>query len=126
MKFYDREIEIAALREIREKSRRNARFTVVTGRRRVGKTQLIKRAFESKWDKPPWSDTLKPIVVRCWFGSGGRLVNSRIIQSSGDRHADAKIAMAAKLVRAVPGLTADFIDKYKGEGIDVRFTVTPK
>jgi len=29
-------------------------------------------------------------------------------------------------VRAVPGLTAGFIDKYKGEGIDVRFTVTPK
>lgn len=48
MKFYDREIEIAALREIREKSRRNARFTVVTGRRRVGKTQLIKRAFEDE------------------------------------------------------------------------------
>ena len=87
---------------------------------------LIKRAFESKWDKPPWSDTLKPIVVRCWFGSGGRLVNYRIIQSSGDRHADATISTAAKLVRAVPGLTADFIDKYKGEGIDVRFTVTPK
>jgi len=87
---------------------------------------LIKRAFESKWDKPPWSDTLKPIVVRCWFGSGGRLVNYRLIQSSGDGSADATISTAAKLVRAVPGLTAGFIDKYKGEGIDVRFTVTPK
>ena len=48
MRFYDREMEIGLLREIREKSRRSARFTVVTGRRRVGKTQLIKRALEDE------------------------------------------------------------------------------
>ena len=48
MRFYDREFEIGVLREIREKSRKNARFTVVTGRRRVGKTQLIKRAMEDE------------------------------------------------------------------------------
>ena len=32
----------------RRKSRSSARFTVVTGRRRVGKTQLIKRAMEDE------------------------------------------------------------------------------
>ena len=48
MKFFDRENEIRILRDIREKSRRNAQFTVVTGRRRVGKTQLIKRAMEDE------------------------------------------------------------------------------
>ena len=48
MKFFDREEEIEILRGIREKSRRNAQFTVVTGRRRVGKTQLIKRAMEDE------------------------------------------------------------------------------
>jgi hypothetical protein len=48
VRFYDREAEIALLREIREKSRSNARFTVVTGRRRVGKTQLIKHALEDE------------------------------------------------------------------------------
>ena len=48
MKFFDRENEIRILREIREKSRRNAQFVVVTGRRRVGKTQLIKRAMEDE------------------------------------------------------------------------------
>ena len=45
MKFFDRKSEIAALREIRAKSEVNAQFTVVTGRRRVGKTQLIKAAM---------------------------------------------------------------------------------
>lgn len=48
MKFFDRNDEIAVLREIREKSHSSARFTVVTGRRRVGKTQLVKRALEDE------------------------------------------------------------------------------
>jgi len=48
MKFFDREAEIARLREIREKAEKVARFTVITGRRRVGKTQLIKRALEDR------------------------------------------------------------------------------
>jgi len=45
MKFFDREDKIAALREIRERSLAEAQFTVVTGRRRIGKTELVKRAF---------------------------------------------------------------------------------
>ncbi len=48
MRFFDREEEIGILRDIRRKSRSSARFTVVTGRRRVGKTQLIKRAMEDE------------------------------------------------------------------------------
>lgn len=48
MKFFDRNCEIEQLREIRERSIVSPRFTVVTGRRRVGKTQLIKRAFEDR------------------------------------------------------------------------------
>lgn len=38
MKFYGREKEIAELRREREISHKTARFTVITGRRRVGKT----------------------------------------------------------------------------------------
>ena len=45
MKFFDREKEVAYLRDIRQKSQENARFTVITGRRRVGKTQLIQSAM---------------------------------------------------------------------------------
>jgi len=48
MKFFDREDEMARLREIRTKAAEAARFTVVTGRRRVGKTQLVKRALEDR------------------------------------------------------------------------------
>ena len=41
MRFFDRERELADLKEIRERSREVAQFTVVTGRRRVGKTSLV-------------------------------------------------------------------------------------
>ncbi|MBQ7189043.1 MAG: ATP-binding protein [Kiritimatiellae bacterium] len=45
MKFYGREAELAELARIRKLSMESSRFTVVTGRRRVGKTELIEKAF---------------------------------------------------------------------------------
>ena len=45
MKFYDREREIAKLRKIRERARSRACWTIITGRRRVGKTLLVINAF---------------------------------------------------------------------------------
>lgn len=46
MKFYDREQEIAFLRDTRVRAENVARFTVVTGRRRIGKTTLIREAYK--------------------------------------------------------------------------------
>ena len=46
MKFYDREQEVRSLREIERRSHEVAQFTVVTGRRRVGKSSLILKACE--------------------------------------------------------------------------------
>ena len=52
MKFYNRENEIAELKRICNLSyTQNSRMTVVTGRRRIGKTSLIKKAFEDS-DEP--------------------------------------------------------------------------
>ena len=49
MKFYNREHEIAKLREVRELSYNDhSRLTVVTGRRRIGKTSLISKAFDDE------------------------------------------------------------------------------
>ena len=45
MKFYNRQKELSVLRRIQADSLESARFTVVTGRRRVGKTELLKKAF---------------------------------------------------------------------------------
>lgn len=46
MKFYDRVAELEVLREIEKQSHKNATFTVLMGRRRVGKTSLIMRAMQ--------------------------------------------------------------------------------
>ena len=48
MRFFDRTEEIASLKEILELSRSNAQFTVVTGRRRIGKTSLVWKAYEKE------------------------------------------------------------------------------
>ena len=43
MKFYDRESEQQLLREVLAQSKREARMTVIMGRRRIGKTELSQR-----------------------------------------------------------------------------------
>ena len=50
MEFFGRENEIAALRRIRDASHEWAKFTVLTGRRRVGKTELVKQALNDGAD----------------------------------------------------------------------------
>ena len=48
MKFYNREKELEILQRNEEQSKQNAVFTVMTGRRRVGKTSLILRSLQGK------------------------------------------------------------------------------
>jgi len=48
MRFYDREQEIAFLRDTRKQAEKVARFTVLTGRRRIGKTTLIREAYKDE------------------------------------------------------------------------------
>lgn len=48
MRLFGRTKEIASLREFRGMSKQNAQFTVVTGRRRIGKTFLVWKAYEDE------------------------------------------------------------------------------
>lgn len=50
MKFFGRENEIKELQDIRNLSKQNAKFTIVTGRRRSGKTSLLLKAYEEVKD----------------------------------------------------------------------------
>ena len=86
---------------------------------------LIKEAFERKWDVPPWTDTLKPMTIRVWFGGGGRIVAHKIEKSSGDIRADQSLKAAAERVGAIPALAPEFIEKYRKSGVPVQFTVKP-
>lgn len=48
MTFFDRTEELAELSDIRLASKDNAQFTVLTGRRRIGKTSLVRKAYENE------------------------------------------------------------------------------
>ena len=48
MEFFDRTHEIKRLQQIRELSEKSAQLTVVTGRRRIGKTSMIIKALEGE------------------------------------------------------------------------------
>ena len=48
MRFFDRTSEIESLREISRMAKDNAQFTVITGRRRIGKTSLVWKAYEDE------------------------------------------------------------------------------
>ena len=66
MKFFGREVELKELRKVREFSLEKSRFTVLTGRRRVGKTELSREAFDD--GKTPYVNlpiTRQPEVTLC-------------------------------------------------------------
>ena len=66
MRFFGREIELRELRKARELSFERSRFTVLTGRRRVGKTELSREAFDD--GKTPYLNlpiTRQPEVTLC-------------------------------------------------------------
>ena len=48
MKFYDRKKEIVFLQNTLKKSQKSAQFTILTGRRRIGKTSLVLKAYEKE------------------------------------------------------------------------------
>ncbi|MBP5285017.1 MAG: hypothetical protein ILO34_02770, partial [Kiritimatiellae bacterium] len=88
---------------------------------------LIQKAFYDKWDqvgRPAWTADLKAMVLRVKFGPGGRVAGYSLAVSSGDKKADNTVLKAANLVKAIGGLSDEFIARNK-DGVDVRFKVTP-
>lgn len=85
---------------------------------------LIRAAFYAKWNRPPWTDTLKEMHLKVKFGDGGRVLGYQLVQRSGDSKADATVLQAASLVSSVPGLSLDFLAK--NPTVTIRFKVTPQ
>ncbi|MCF6266552.1 MAG: ATP-binding protein [Desulfuromusa sp.] len=46
MKFYNRKKELELLRRIEKTSQVSSKMTVIVGRRRIGKTKLVQKAFD--------------------------------------------------------------------------------
>ena len=68
MRFYDREEQLETLREMRELSYNGySRLTVVTGRRRIGKTTLIKEAYLDEKKKKKISFIIKIFEIKIFI-----------------------------------------------------------
>lgn len=48
MRFYNREKELKKLKEIEKSSKLTSKMTIIVGRRRIGKTKLIQKAYSEK------------------------------------------------------------------------------
>ena len=61
MNFFGREKELEILRREEELSASSARFTIVMGRRRIGKTSLIRRNFQGRQCFIYWRKTRRKL-----------------------------------------------------------------
>lgn len=85
---------------------------------------LIQAAYYAKWDRPPWTDTLREMHLSVQLGSGGRILGYKLVQSSGDPKADATVLQAASSVRSIAGLSPEFVRR--NATVLIRFKVTPQ
>ena len=111
MDFFDRQEEIATLRRIREASHAHAKFTVVTGRRRVGKTNLIDYALK---DEPfiylyVGRKTEKDLCVE-FQGEIERVLNLPMIGEASKFEPLFKAVVEASTIRPVTLLIDEFQD----------------
>ncbi|MBP5569375.1 MAG: ATP-binding protein [Treponema sp.] len=87
-KFYDRIDELEALSQIEKQSEKSACFTVLTGRRRIGKTELLKHFIKDKKNVylfttrsaekslcEQWQNTLEESIGLKIFGKAESLSN---------------------------------------------------
>ena len=85
---------------------------------------LIQAAYLAKWERPPWTASLKEAQLKVKFLPGGRVASWTLSKSSGDAAADKTVRRAAAMVSEVRGLSDSFI-KSNCDGVIVRFKVTP-
>ena len=85
---------------------------------------LIREAFYAKWDRPPWTDSLREMHLEVQFDMNGRVRGYRLTKGSGDAKADATVRQAASLVHTVHGLSTDFLRQ--NQSVTIRFKVTPQ
>jgi AAA+ ATPase superfamily predicted ATPase len=74
MKFYNRKNELKKLHQIKTLSQTSSKMSVIVGRRRIGKTSLIKHAyrqraylFVSKNNKTLLCEEIKEIITFYFF-----------------------------------------------------------
>ena len=85
---------------------------------------LIRMAIEDKWNQlAPKIGNNGTVLLSVKFNSSGGLVNVRLAKSCGDKISDEAALSVARRVIAIPGLSPEFISKYRRESLTLRYDV---
>ena len=86
---------------------------------------LIQMAIKDKWDRlKPEIGNNGTVLLSVQFNSSGGLVNVRLAKSCGDRLSDEAALSVARSVSSIPGLSQEFIARYRREVLTIRYYVS--
>ena len=86
---------------------------------------LIQMAIKDKWDRlSPKIGNNGTVLLSVQFNSSGGLVNVRLAKSCGDRLSDEAALSVARSVSSIPGLSQEFIARYRREVLTIRYYVS--
>ena len=85
---------------------------------------LIRMAIERKWSQlAPRIGNNGTVLLSVQFNSSGGLINVRLAKSCGDKLSDDAALLVARSVSAIPGLSPEFISKYRREPLLLNYKV---
>lgn len=86
---------------------------------------LIQMAIKDKWDRmAPKIGNNGTVLLSVQFNSSGGLVNVRLAKSCGDKLSDDAALSVARSVSAIPGLSDEFISRFRREALTIRYYVS--
>ena len=86
---------------------------------------LIQMAIKDKWDRlAPKIGNNGTVLLSVQFNSSGGLVNVRLAKSCGDRLSDDAALSVARSVSAIPGLSQEFLSRFRRESLTIRYYVS--
>jgi len=84
---------------------------------------LVAAALKRHWTEEfQWNESLQSVHLELHLGAGGRILNAKIVRSSGDAQVDRSVVMAAKNTGSVPGLSPAFLEQYSVFVIEMKPT----
>lgn len=84
---------------------------------------LVAAALKRHWTEEfQWTEALQGVYLELSVGAGGRILNARIVRSSGDPQVDRSVLAAAKNTVSVAGLSSAFLERYPTFVIEMKPT----
>lgn len=85
---------------------------------------LVQMAINDMWDRlQPKVGDEGQVLLSVQFNSAGGMTNVRLSRGCGDKLSDEAALSVARRITAIPGLSAEFISKYRSSPVTLRYNV---